>query len=134
MQQSYLGSLIQAVERDAIVSEDELVLVARVANALKIEGVPMPKVTKNLTASRISKGQRVCFTGTAVDSDGNHLERSTLEGMAAVAGLQPVSGVSLRSCDLLVAADTASSSGKARKARELGIPVMSTEDFLRAIS
>jgi DNA polymerase-3 subunit epsilon len=134
IQQSYLGSLIQAVERDSIVSEDEFALVARVAQALKIEGVSMPEVTKNLTVSRISKGQRVCFTGTAVDSDGNQLERSTLESMAAVAGLQPVSGVSLRSCDILVAADTASSSGKAKKARELGIPVMSTRDFLKAIS
>lgn len=133
MQHSYLASLIQAVERDSIVSEDEFALVARVAKALKLEGVPMPEVTRSSKVSRISRGQRVCFTGTAVDSDGEHLERSTLEGMAAAAGLQPVSGVSLRSCDLLVAADTASSSRKAQKARELGIPVMSAEDFLKAV-
>jgi DNA polymerase-3 subunit epsilon len=57
-----------------------------------------------------------------------------LEAMAAASGLQPVSGVSRKSCDLLVAADVASSSGKAKRARDLGIPVISAGEFLELIS
>ena len=133
MQESYLKSLIQAVERDSVVSSEELALVTKIARVLGIEDVSLPQVTKIATATRIKKGQRICFTGTAVDQDGNHLERSMLENMAAVAGLQPVNGVSRKSCDLLVAADAASSSGKAKKARDLGIPIMSVEDFLESL-
>jgi len=133
MQESYLQSLIQAVERDSVVSSNELALVTNIARVLGIEDVSLPKVTKTATATRIKRGQRVCFTGTAVDRDGNHLERSMLENMAAAAGLQPVNGVSRKSCDLLVAADAASSSDKAKKARDLGIPIMSVEDFLESL-
>jgi len=133
MQESYLKSLIQAVERDSVVTSEELALVTKIARVLGIEDVSLPKVTKTATATRIKRGQRVCFTGTAVDRDGNHLERSMLESMAAAAGLQPVNGVSRKSCDLLVAADAASFSGKAKKARDLGIPIMSIEDFLESL-
>jgi DNA polymerase-3 subunit epsilon len=134
MQESYLASLIQAVERDSIVSAQELALVAKVARALKIEGVALPEVTMRPPDSGIAKGRRVCFTGTAVDSAGNHIERSELERMAAAAGLQPVSGVSRKSCDLLVAADAATSSGKAKKARDLGIPVIGLSEFLDLVA
>jgi len=113
-----------------VVSSDELALVTKIARVLDIEDVPLPQLTKRATPTRIKKGQRICFTGTAVDQDGNHLERSMLENMAAAAGLQPVNGVSRKSCDLLVAADAASSSGKAKKARDLGIPIMSVQEFL----
>ena len=134
MQESYLQSLIQAVERDSVVTSDELALVTKIARLLDIEDVSLPKVTKMATATRIERGQRVCFTGTAVDQDGNHLDRSMLESMAAAAGLQPVNGVSRKSCDLLVAADTSSSSGKAKKARELGIPILGISEFLDLVS
>lgn len=133
MQESYLKSLVQAVERDSFISSDELALVTKVATALGIKNLSLPEVTKVIALSHIKKGQRVCFTGSAVDGDGNRLERSTLENMAASAGLQPVNGVSRKSCDLLVAADVASSSGKTRKARELEIPVMSVKDFLESL-
>lgn len=133
MQESYLKSLIQAVERDSVVSSEELALVTKIARVLDVEDVSLPKVTKTATATRIKRGQRVCFTGTAVDQDGNHLERSMLEATAAASGLQPVSGVSRKSCDLLVAADVASSSGKAKRARDLGIPVISAGEFLELI-
>jgi len=133
MQESYLKSLIQAVERDSFVSSDELALVTKVAKALGIKSLSLPEVTKVVALSHIKKGQRVCFTGSAVDGDGNRLERSTLENMAASAGLQPVNVVSRKSCDLLVASDVASLSGKARKARDLAIPVMSVKDFLESL-
>lgn len=133
MQVSYINSLIKAVERDSVISSDELALVTKIAKALAIENLSLPEVTKTVTLLHLKKGQRVCFTGTAVDGDGNHLERSTLENMAASVGLQPVNGVSRKSCDLLVTADVASSSGKARKARDLGIPIMQVGEFLEII-
>ena len=36
-------------------------------------------------------------------------------------------------CDLLVAADASSSSGKARKARDYGIPVLSVAEFVEQL-
>jgi DNA polymerase-3 subunit epsilon len=36
-------------------------------------------------------------------------------------------------CDLLVALDASSMSGKAKQARKFGIPVVSSEEFLRRI-
>ena len=51
---------------------------------------------------------------------------------AAQAGMQPVRSVTKKNCDLLVAADSSSQSGKARKARSYGIPVMSVDEFLAA--
>jgi len=75
----------------------------------------------------------VCFTGSAIDEDGQEIAREALERLAASRGLQPVSSVTKKRCNLLVAADRASQSGKARKAREYEIPVVSVEEFLRMI-
>ncbi len=44
-------------------------------------------------------------------------------------GMVPVANVS-KKCDLLVAADISSMSGKAKKAQDIGVPVASVEDFL----
>ena len=67
------------------------------------------------------------------DADGNPIERSDLECLAAANGLQPVSSVTKKSCDLLVAADPESASGKTQKARKYGVPVMSVEMFLKGV-
>jgi NAD-dependent DNA ligase len=73
----------------------------------------------------------VCFTGTAVDDSGRVLERKELEALAQDAGLVPVSAVSKTRCDAVIAADEASMSGKAKKARELGKPVIGVNQFLQ---
>ena len=62
--------------------------------------------------------------------NGDSLGRADLEILAASFGLQPVNGVTRSKCDLLVAADPSSSSGKAKKAREDAIPIISVSDFL----
>ena len=49
---------------------------------------------------------------------------------ATVAGFVPVDSVTKKACDLVVAANKASMSGKAKKARDFGIPVISVEEFL----
>jgi len=133
MHESYLNSLVQAITRDQLVTHDEQNLVSKIASVLGITDFSPPDVSATKSDDRIAKGQRVCFTGSAVDASGAAVSRAELECLAASAGLQPVSSVSKKGCDLLVAADTSSASGKAKKAREYGIPVMSVEEFLRQV-
>ena len=126
---SYFDSIVAAVLRDHIVTPDERALLERVACALDINDVTIPQVTDLPTADGLEEGMRICFTGTAT-AGGEALDRSALERMAAIAGLVPVRGVTKKNCDLLVAADVASDSGKARKARAYGIPLISVADFV----
>jgi DNA polymerase-3 subunit epsilon len=74
------------------------------------------------------------LVGAAQDAHGNSVERSELEEIAASHGLQPVAGVTKSNCDLLVAGESASSSGKAKKSRDYGIPVMSVSEFLENLA
>jgi len=134
MHESYLNSLVQAVTRDEFVTDDERSLVVKIASVLGIEQFRPPDVSNRPESRAIAAGQRVCFTGSAVAPDGTAITREELECLAASAGLQPVGSVSKKGCDLLVAADTSSLSGKAKKAREYGIPVMSVADFLRVVT
>ena len=54
---------------------------------------------------------RVCFTGEAV-VEGTQVHRSKLEEYTVLVGMQPVKSVTKKGCDLLVAFDTFSHSGK----------------------
>ena len=127
---SYFDSIVAAVLRDHIVTPDERALLERVACALDINDVTIPQVTDLPTADGLENGMRVCFTGTATVG-GEAFDRSALERMAAIAGLVPVRSVTKKNCDMLVAADVASNSGKARKARAYGIPLISATDFVK---
>ncbi len=129
---SYLASIIAAAERDGIVTEAEQQLIGQVMAALEITDVAMPEVTQLPPTSSLRDGMHVCFTGEAVVG-GSSVPRHFLEDCAAQAGLQPVGSVTQRGCDLVVAADPATQSGKARTARRYGIPVMGVSDFLEAI-
>lgn len=133
MHESYIQSLIQAIKRDSLVTDEERNLVTRVAAQLGVTDINIPERTAVPEAADIRQGQRVCFTGSAVDADGQAIDRETLERLAASAGLQPVSTVTKKSCDLVVAADSASTSGKARKARDFGIPVIDVRKFLHEL-
>ena len=77
----------------------------------------------------LCRGARVCFTGTAVDAEGRIWERDQMNAAAAARGLVPVPSVTKKKCDALVVAEVGTQSGKARKAKELGKPVFSAEDF-----
>lgn len=128
----YLASMIQAAWRDDIITIQENRLIAKVAELLNVKDFEIPDVTAQVVVPKTIKiGTRVCFTGTATDSAGNKLSRSALEAFAANVGLQPVSSVTKKNCDLLIAADPSSGSGKAAKARKLDIPIMSIADFLK---
>jgi len=128
----YMQALIYAAQRDNMVTEAEHQYLVDIARTLGFSETDLPPVTETARPSSLD-GLRVCFTGSA-SVNGQPLERRTLEAMAAQRGLQPVANVSKKGCDLLVAADASSASGKAKKAREAGIPVMSVADFLNQIA
>lgn len=127
---SYLSSIIAAAERDGVVTETEHQLISQIAEVLGIvDDVIVPQVTQLPAASSLRNGMRVCFTGNAI-VEGASVSRSFLEETAALVGMQPVGSVTKRGCDLLVVADSSTQSGKARKALEFGIPMMTVVDFL----
>ena len=127
-----LASIIAAAERDGVITEAEQRLINQVMDALAITDVVMPDVTKLQATGNLCKGLRVCFTGEAI-VDGESIFRHVLEKRAACTGMQPVASVTKKGCDLLVAADLSSQSGKAHKAHRYGIPVMDVIDFLDQI-
>lgn len=76
---------------------------------------------------RLQRGDKVAFTG-----EPKGLSRNSLEERSRLAGLHVTNSVSRRT-RLLVAADTDSLSGKARRARQLGVPIVDVQTFLRML-
>lgn len=119
---AYLECIIAAAERDGVISAAEHDLIVRIAEQLQVQDVNIPDVTPVANVKIITIGSRVCFTGTA--------NKARLESIARGVGLEPVRSVTKKRCDLLVAADVATSSSKARNARKWDIPIMSAQEFL----
>lgn len=129
---AYFDSIVAAAQRDHVITHDEHELMERIAQALEITDATIPEVTATQRSVDLAEGTRVCFTGTATIGS-EAVGRDVLERLAALAGLVPVSSVTKKNCDLLVAADASSSSGKARKARDYGIPVLSVAEFVEQL-
>lgn len=127
---AFFDQLVLAAERDNYISETEKMLLEKAAKTLGLSyQVATPTHQKNEVFS-LKTGMTVCFTGTAIGKNGEELSRETLESYATKNSLIPVSSVTKKTCDLLVAADKSSMSGKTKKARDYGIPVISVEEFL----
>ena len=126
---NYLLSLHSASMRDGIISEHELSLMTEIASSLNVENFEIPVMSTSESSREIALGTRICFTGEVRIGDGEY-PRHLLETMAAIAGFQPVSSVTKKGCDVLVAADPTSMSGKAKKARDFEIPILSIQQFL----
>jgi DNA polymerase-3 subunit epsilon len=133
MHEAYLASIRRAVERDGTVVSAERALLDRMAKALGVAPVEVTAVPPIVAPTALKPGTRICFTGSAVDARGKAIDRVRLEKLAARVGCQPVDAVSKKGCDLLVAADPASRSGKAEKARQYGIPILGVDEFLARI-
>lgn len=126
---AYFMSFVAAARRDGVISRGEHTMLTKLATALSLPLEVIPEATSMPSPSHVTRGERVCFTGSAV-VHGAPINRQELESLAARVGLQPVSAVTKRTCDLLVASDSASMSGKAEKARAYGIPIISVGEFL----
>lgn len=85
---------------------------------------------RSSTTDVLFPGARVCFTGSVMDASGRKIERSEMEARALERGLAVATGVSRTRCDVLVCAEEGTQSGKAKKAAELGKPIVLADVFL----
>ena len=123
---SYLDMMIHAARRDSVITDEEHEMLRLVASLLGLDGITIPEVSAQTRLSGIPVGATVCLTGEM------SRPREELEMLAVAAGLRPLASVT-KACQVLVAVDPTSQSGKARKARQYGIPIIDEESFLREI-
>jgi DNA polymerase-3 subunit epsilon len=134
----FIDGLIDAALDDSVLTDDEYDQLCRAAALL---GVDHDCVARRVDGYRtthdnlaLNPGMQVCFTGAAVDANGRDLDRSYLEQLATQHGLVPTRSVTAKACDLLVAADPSTQSGKAAKARKFGTPITSVDAFLDSLT
>lgn len=120
----YFASLTNAAKRDGIITPEENLILSQIADALEIDQSQVPQISLPTNDVQMAGGERVCFTGEVRHAD-RHVTREELELRASLMGMVPVASVTKKGCDLVVAADPSSMSGKAKKARDFGIPVVS---------
>jgi DNA polymerase III subunit epsilon len=132
----WVDDLVALAAADGVVDGDEYDQLLRAAYVLDVDDARVHERTvterSEVVPVELSPGIGVCFTGEAVDAQGRELPRSALEAHALRLGLQVESSFTRSRCELLVAADAASQSGKAAKARKWGIPIVTVSDFLAA--
>src|SRR5690606_37390236 len=129
----FLDQLIDAAVDDHIVTVDEHEQLCRVAALLDLDRSLVDERTDGLRSETatmlLAEGLGICFTGEVVSDSGEPVPRDRLHGACREAGLVPVNSVTRANCQLLVAADPSSRSGKAAKARQHGIPISSVPAF-----
>ncbi len=127
LHKDFLDGVIKVAKQDGVVSEIESLLISKASKALGIEAT----IEKTELSDVVLKpGMRICFTGKATDKEGLEIPREILEARAMGMGMTSVPSVSKKNCDVVVTEDISSASGKAKKAREYGIPVITVLDFL----
>jgi inhibitor of KinA sporulation pathway (predicted exonuclease)/ribosomal protein S27E len=130
----FVNGLIDAALEDAVMTDEEYDLLCRAAALLEVDPDVVARRTDGHRSATdtitLTPGTRICFTGAAVNDRGRPLDRSYLEDLARDRGLVPTRDVSASGCDVLVAADPASRSGKASKAHKFAVPIVSVSDFL----
>ena len=125
----YLDCMVEAAKRDGFVSEAEHDILLRIATQLRVGTAAVPAPDTRNAVPEPFPGMRICFTGQAAVG-GRVWRRPDLQGLAQENGWIPVPSVTKKNCDVLVAADPSSASGKAKKARDYGKPVVSVAEFL----
>lgn len=134
----YFQSCASKALADGRIDASEERDLTRVAEILGLGQGQLPELIATAPApARVSadslEGMTVCFTG-AVDATraGRTVTREELTDAAVSVGMIPKSGVS-KKLDVLVAADPHSLSGKARRARDQGIRIVTAAAFLTMI-
>jgi len=143
LHEQYLRQVIRAVWADGRLSNAERQDVELLASLLGFSneqvGVWLRDGQKGSGRSMLSQersseslvGKQVCFTGESkLTYRGEPLTRALAESLASQAGLVVKPSVTRR-VDFLVCADPYSESGKARRARELGVRIVAEEEFWR---
>lgn len=136
-----LDRLIQSYLADTVLAKEELTDLQNVARLLGIGDELAGRVAQvkqaaafelpvNRSSQSIRAGMSVCFTGEIEHTyKGRSVTREDVERLATDAGLVVKSSVS-KKLDLLVCADPATESGKAKKARLYGVRAMHAAEFL----
>jgi DNA polymerase-3 subunit epsilon len=135
LHERYLAALVAAAWDDTVVTDSELADLKAVAELLAIPIARLDRLIKDYApgsktppthaafdAFHLDPGDLVVFTGEMTR------DRSCWERDATAAGLVPWASVT-KNVKLVVAADPDSLSGKARKARAYGIPIVSEAAF-----
>lgn len=135
MHWSYVEGVRRAAWADGRLSEEERQDLLRVAQLLSLDAAVAQAATSGLDAYQPRReplaGTTVCFTGASVCSlDGRPLSRADQLHLASEAGATVVDTLT-KQVDLLVLADPASMSGKARKAAEYGVRRVAEPVFWR---
>jgi DNA polymerase-3 subunit epsilon len=134
----FVDGLIDAALDDAVLTNDEYDQLRRAAALLDVDPDVVARRVDGYRTTHaelvLTPGIQVCFAGAAVDADGRDLDRDYLEQLAAQHGLTPTRSVTAKACDLLVAADPSTQSGKAAKARKFGTPIASVDAFLHSVT
>lgn len=134
---SYLAALKGKFLEDGILSDPEqrdLDAITALLGIREKELTPEDLLSLELSAPKESLvGLSVCFTGELESTiAGCEISRSNAALLAEEAGLVIKTGVS-KKLDILVTVDPDSLSGKARKARDIGVRVMAEQAFWDAI-
>ena len=130
---AFLDQIVFTAKKDNYLSNTEKILIEKAAKTLGVNYKEDTTTDQKIEEFSLKPGMKVCFTGTAIGKNGEELSRETLESYATKKSLIPVSSVTKKTCDLLVAADKSSMSGKTKKARDYGISVISVAEFLDLI-
>ena len=135
LHRGYLAALARTAWADGVVTDDERSDLRNVAELLGLTDHDVdralrrtPEATPSWDQFRLRPGDLVAFTGQMAE------HRDEWENRAVRAGLVVAGGGVTKRTRLLVAADPDSLSGKAAKARQYGIPVVTPEAFGRIVA
>ena len=128
--QMYFAELVAVAVQDGYISELEREHLNSVSQALGLDGTQNLRDLDSLNLyPRDLDGKTICFTGELRETvNGKVADRAFAEEVARKLGLVVKSGVS-KKLDLLVVRDPYSASGKARKAKEYRVPVVTEQVF-----
>ena len=126
LHEQYLQQLIVQAWADGVVTEQERRWLISIAGELNIERNRVEDLVTSARKLELRPGDRVTFTGAMATP------REVWEARARVAGLD-VGGV-IKASVVLVASDVNTQSGKAKKARALGIPIVDEVTFAHALA